>query len=55
MAVWSRGGLLIGFTGVNYSVSGSYGKRLEKQIGILRDLGCAAVDHECFLSVVRMT
>lgn len=43
MAVWSRGGLLIGFTGVNYSVSGNYGKRLEKQIGILRSLGCAAV------------
>ena len=43
MAVWERDGLLIGFTGVNYSASGNYGKRLEKQIGILRDLGCAAV------------
>lgn len=43
MAVWSRDGLLIGFTGVNYSVSGNYGKRLERQIGILRGLGCAAV------------
>ncbi len=44
MAVWqSDEGVLIGFAGAFYSVSGSRGKQYDRQMEILRDLGCAVI------------
>ena len=43
-AVWrSDDGLMIGFLGVNYSLTGNRAKRYAAQAERLRDLGCAAV------------
>ncbi len=44
MAVWqSDDGLLIGFTGVSWSLTGDRTKRYARQVALLRELGCAAV------------
>ena len=44
MAVWrNEEGLMIGFLGVSGSLSGNRYKAYEKQAGILKSLGCAAV------------
>ena len=44
MAVWRNDdGLMIGFLGVSGSLSGNRFKTYEKQAGLLRSLGCAAV------------
>ena len=44
MAVWQNGdGLMIGFLGVNGSLSGNRGKEYRKNAEILHSLGCAAV------------
>ena len=44
LAVWqNEDGVLIGFTGASFSVSGNQGKRYERQMELLRSLGCAAV------------
>ena len=43
-AIWrSDEGLMIGFLGVNYSLTGNRAKRFAAQAEKLRDLGCAAV------------
>ena len=44
MAVWeNEDGLLIGFTGAFYSVTGNRGKAYRRQVECLKDMGCAAV------------
>lgn len=44
MAVWeNEDGLLIGFVGAFYSVTGNRGKAFRRQAECLKDLGCAAV------------
>lgn len=44
MAVWkNQEGLTVGFLGVSGSLSGDRGKRYDRQMAILKDLGCAAV------------
>ncbi len=44
MAVWqNEDGLLIGFTGVSYSLSGDRAKRFARQVELLRSMGCAAI------------
>lgn len=45
VAVWEIHGLRIGFTGSCASVSGSYGRLLEQQMALLKDLGCDVVIH----------
>lgn len=42
-AVWERDGLMIGFVGVSFSLSGKAGERFRSQMASLRSLGCAAV------------
>ena len=44
VAVWqNEEGLLIGFAGAFYSAVGSRGKALDRQLEMLRDLGCSAI------------
>lgn len=44
VAVWeNEEGLRIGFAGASFSVSGNQGKRLDREIKLLKDLGCAAI------------
>ncbi len=44
VAVWENGeGLRIGLAGAAFSVSGNQGKRFDRQVKLLKDLGCAAV------------
>ena len=43
-AIWqSEDGLLIGFTGVNYSLNGNRYKQYARQMDLLKEMGCAAI------------
>ncbi len=43
-AVWeNEEGLRIGFAGASFSVSGNQGKRFDRQMQLLKDMGCAAI------------
>ena len=44
MAVWeNEDGLLIGFTGAFFSISGNWGKAYTRQVECLKRIGCAAI------------
>ena len=43
MAVWQRGTLMIGFVGAFWTLAGNQGKQFDRQVALLKDLGCAAV------------
>ena len=44
MAVWeNEEGLMIGFTGVFYSIVGNRGKTFERQVECLKEIGCNAI------------
>ncbi len=44
VAVWeNEEGLRIGFAGASFSVSGNQGKRFDREMQLLKDLGCSAI------------
>lgn len=43
VTVWKRDGLMIGFIGVHYNLSGDRLTAYRQQIGLLKDLGCSAI------------
>lgn len=51
VAVWEREGVRIGFTGSVFSLSDGARETLEKQVQLLRDLGCQIVIHSMHAGV----